>query len=328
MKRHINGFYALLLLVSCINNVKAQQYYSILDHVNKWAIFTVEIGVGQERSFFGGSGYLSSQDTIMDSLAYKWIIPDNNFFYYPDDTLKYFLREDTATKQIFIRNNDTVAEFLIFDFNMLAGDSIFLQFRSNAFSNSYFKVDSLSSLSTMAGMRTTWHLSNSIHQKIVWIEGIGSIYGPIYTANMFCPDCIYTNCDGQIYTNLFLTCAFKDTIQVYQNSICEIPPVWQAIPINNCLYMSAGGLKEANKESYFSIDHSPNNGIMFLKINSLGLEEDLKLSIINALGQIVQQKTVSKTETANPIKIDIARDKAGLYTILDSYGNYVRFVKQ
>ena len=80
MKRHINGFYALLLLVSCINNVKAQQYYSILDHINKWAIFTVEIGVGQDRSFFGGSGYLSSQDTIMDSIAYKWIIPDNNFF--------------------------------------------------------------------------------------------------------------------------------------------------------------------------------------------------------------------------------------------------------
>lgn len=328
MKKSLQIVFFINSFLLHTNDVAAQQYISVLDNVNKWAIFTVEIGVGQERSYFSNSGFFNSHDSIIDSIAYKWIEPDNHFYYFPGDSLQYFLREDTAAKQIYIKYNDSIAEYLIYDFNLIAGDSIYLQFKSSNFTDGYFTVDSIGSLTTLAGIRRTWHLANDFNQKIVWIEGIGSIYGPIYTANTFCDFCVFSTCYNQIYTTLFLTCAFKDTVQLYQNSVCDIPPEFLAIPNGSCLYSGAGGIHENSKSPLLEVHPNPNNGITFLKFNENYVQENSYLSVINSQGQIVMQIMVSKSQLQNEIKIDLSLQKSGVYSIYDNYGNSARIIKQ
>lgn len=314
------AFWLSLLLAK---NSHSQSYLSMLDNVNKWAVFSVLPGV--ERSFFGNSGYFNATDTIIDSIAYKWIQPDANFMYLPDDTLQYFLREDTINQLVYVRYNDADTDFVIYDFNLMQGDSILLGFKSGNFSSGYFNVDSLSTLNTLGGIRKTWYLSNAINQKIVWIEGIGSIYGPVYTADMYCDLCIYTDCFNDIFTSVFLTCAFKDTVQVYQNSICSIPPVWLAIPYTNCLYSAAGGVEEISNKHFLEVYPIPAGNFLSIKRNENNSKSNL--TIIDAKGLMVKSKNCKGVMNDNEITIDISGLTPGIYVIADEYGHHAKFIK-
>jgi hypothetical protein len=110
-------------------------------------------------------------DTVISGLTYKKIsagiyiggIRENNkiVYFYPD----------TASQ-----------EYMIYDFNMSVGDSIIHPYGGASCSNDTVIIDLVDTTLFADGYHAVWYLNSGVQ----WIEGIGSIFNLIYSADVAC----------------------------------------------------------------------------------------------------------------------------------------------
>jgi len=126
-----------------------------------------------------------SEDSIVNTLSYKkiWVSYDslNSWVF------QGLLRED-SNMVFYIPPNRT--EGKLYDFNLEAGDSSFVK---NIFCEDEIPiyVSNVDTVDYFGIQRKRWTLENEIFGKEYWVEGIGSLNGPLYTkytACIICPE--------------------------------------------------------------------------------------------------------------------------------------------
>ena len=158
--------------------VKGQGYVPLLDTTKQW---NIEI-----TGNFVLDTYLyrvSDKDTVINSK--KYIIIEKFSSYHGGFVPIEFMREDTITKQVFMKNYyHTPDEYLLYDFSFDVGDSIVYNYQGI---NKFFVVSTDSITLQNNKKRKVWHLEWDHNPPLcwenkedTWIEGIGSINGLFY----------------------------------------------------------------------------------------------------------------------------------------------------
>jgi hypothetical protein len=209
-------------------------------------------------------------DTMLNSNIYKKIAFNNT-------TTSYFIREDTLQKTVWLRTD--TSEFIIYNFSLNLGDSIFLRrinynpVTNNYTCSGYAIVDSIYSTNTLEGARRTLRLKGgrAYATYTYWIEGNGSINDYII---YYEDDCYLFFDFGYVASN---TCTFHDGIQTYQDSFFP--------QCNNSTDLSTVLLSE-NLKIY------PNP---FSNSTTFSFEEDgcYKLKIYDLMGKLIEARKFS-----------------------------------
>ena len=159
------------------------------------------------EQFFGTgaiySEYYVSGDTVINEQSYVVI---NDAFY---------LQEDTVSGKVWYLNHGE--KELLYDFSLELSDTFRVMLYDTIVGT--YVVTKADTLETLAGCRKRWHmqLSDSVttaegrlENGLIWIEGVGSTYGPIYPVTI-----PFDNDFGGAGTCLEGVYS-KDKVQIYQ----------------------------------------------------------------------------------------------------------------
>ncbi len=127
---------------------------------------------------FAGTGavygeYYVSGTTFINDTLYKII----------NDT--YYFHEDTLTKQVWFLNEEE--KEVIYDFSLELNDTFKIELYGTIIGS--YLVSDIDTIETLSGDRKRWHLyltdsltieEGTLTRDLIWIEGIGSTYGPVY----------------------------------------------------------------------------------------------------------------------------------------------------
>lgn len=99
--------------------------------------------------------------------------------------------------------------------------------------------------------------------------------------------------------------------------------------VNNCgevssdslvINISPVGLKEKNSSPEITIAPNPSSGVFNISIN--GIEDEIKLSVVNNQGNVILQQKLNSPNNQNTYKLDISNEPAGVYYLKFSNQNY------
>lgn len=222
ISRSKNKLNILLLLLATLH-VQAQKehsYIPLLDTGKVW--YTVQ---GIE---FGG---FESMNITPD---YENVFTANDTVYYSIDGF-VIVREDTAEQKVYNRyfsdyNTPSAPEYLIYDFSLNEGDSIYFNELTNICSGiGWYTVDSVRIKTFFGTDRKIYYLNEKAQKSpytIIWIEGIGSLAGIQYY-NSF--PMIYDWQCGE------LTCCYLNNELLYQSYYGELYGCsFEYLDINEC----------------------------------------------------------------------------------------------
>jgi hypothetical protein len=139
----------------------------------------------------------------------------------------------------------------------------------------------------------------------VWIEGIGSIHGPLFPTNP-------VKFSQEIPDSMFVTCSFSNNQQV-----------WQHPSYSNCYTNIVLGVDQLELTD---LNLYPNPFTDKIHIENSG-KEQYNLTILNSLGQTIQQLHFNHEKQT----IDLAGLKTGVYLVRienRSNSNTIRIIKQ
>jgi len=282
----MKNLYVIFLL--CISNFVAGQAY--VPFPNDSAVWVTK-KTSQVSSCCGTLDILQLGDTTINNKIYHKI------YYFTTNNLNSFYRE--SNKKIYSKypvggvfGNDT-AEFVLYDFNMLVGDSMNVKIPSNwittggpIYTQPKIYLDSMGTVTLNSVVHKTYsfttHFTGCIFQKIKWIEGIGSDAGLFYNLNYY----DWASCMSYPAPYSFiLTCFSKNNLLIYNN---------------NCTITSIPNLIDK-----FNLYVYPNPSSLILTIQT---EEDItSLAIYNTIGEACNYKPlVSKS-------IDVSNLPNGIY---------------
>lgn len=184
-------------------------------------------------------------------------------------------------------------EGLLYDFSIETGDTIYI---INAWCFEPFPIvcESIDSVEINGSFRKKFTFENQYSQ---WIEGVGSLEGPLNTG--------MTNCIFDVFCTLL--CFHVDNNLSY-------PP-----DANSC-YLTNVGVTSKPLTDHFRIYPNPGPGFInidFLNQGNFGLAD---VEIYNALGNLIYETNLS-TEIRK--QIDIHNQPDGLYLIRINIGNTV-----
>lgn len=169
----------LILFLSLLSLAAfSQQYYPLIEEGRSWNVLTVVPNWGPPfDSTCYTVNYLISGDSILNNTEYK------KTYYSSEEiptnwSLIGFIREDSV-KRVWYRRIVDTNEVLIYDFSLLAGDSLKLGFDTTM----YYKVDSITTEIVADSIRKKYWISqDDLYWKETWIEGIGSNRGILGSA--------------------------------------------------------------------------------------------------------------------------------------------------
>lgn len=209
-----------------------------------------------------GATYFYKGDTIVDGVQYK-----KAYFkgYYPDTTLHSLLRVDS--NRVYIRRF-WGGEVLIYDYNMLVGDSFTFVHPFLTISYTCVLIDSVL---TNTSYRKQWNFTTDFYcetmpylDTLKWIEGITSNIGVFYDDML--SDCNTTDTYSQRHTQCFI---HRDTM---------------VIGNGNCL----GILNDiANNPAPPNISIFPNPATADFTVKTNASNQSLTVQLYNSLGQQV-----------------------------------------
>ncbi len=164
--------------------------------------FMVKVDFGQKSYFW----YHVTGDTVINNLDYKTILSDST------DT--YWVREDTSTQQVYVREAFYQTDFLVYDFSLVQGGSTTIFYPGGGVFT--FTCDSVDYVNTMSGSRKRlWVTGTNGGPNVVqmqWVEGLGN-YG--YLEGLF-----YLFEQGLQSDPLYQTvCSYEDSSQVFYDSV-------------------------------------------------------------------------------------------------------------
>jgi hypothetical protein len=168
--------------------------------------FTKNVGWCVEGYFGTGSwliAYKSNGDTLINSFNYKKLKKD--------ESTTFLIREDSIQKKVWVVLPDSISETLLYDFNLIVGNQITLNYVG--YPPVLYQVNTIDTVSTPLGDRKRFKLvttDTTFAAELHWIEGIGSTYSPIYIVDPtypvgqfggsgHCLICTYQNAGIQSY---------------------------------------------------------------------------------------------------------------------------------
>lgn len=193
------------------------------------------------------------------------------------------IRQDTSLKKVFIVPPDSSNEELLYDFNMIVGDTVrgYLEPYPNIATSDV--VISIDSILIGSQYRKQWNINQGYGISI--IEGIGCTFGLTEPS----PQNVI---DGPGFN---LTCFSENGSTIYPNSSSTCNLI-------NSIH------KDVMSEKVFTIFPNPNSGNLTVKLNSTELS---KLELFNIYGQLIWTKIV---DLKSEFEINILNK--GLYFIV------------
>lgn len=173
--------------------------------------FTTNIGWCVEENFSLGAimiDYLNLGDTIISGKNYTFLGGKGSDF--------FLVREDTVQKKVWVILPNDTSESLLYDFNLLKGQQISLNFAGLTVA---YTVDSTYTTSTLTGNRLRIDMTTTdtnLAPTLSWIEGVGSAYGPIYLHEQ-------TSLKAPAFISYCLICSYSDTAVRSYSGSCMIP---------------------------------------------------------------------------------------------------------
>ncbi len=192
-------------------------FISLLSTSQPYHRFTDNYGWCVHQSFSLAETYFAYTnlgDSIVNGRVYKFIKAP---YHWSD----FLVREDELEQKVWIIFKDSSSENLLYDFSLKTYDSITV--KPVLYPPVTYVVDSIGFAHTPLGIRKKISLSTSdttyVYHKLIWIEGIGSTFGPDYLSEttlnpnkyfngpFYCLICAYTSPGVQSYSqNCGLPC--------------------------------------------------------------------------------------------------------------------------
>ncbi len=262
--------------------------------------------------WFSTKAEYTEGDTLINGKAYKGFWSQANQW-----PVQYcqagFIREEISTRKIYYLPVDSTSEILLYNFGMLVGDTVYLNFFAGGiFQSDFYRLDSIGAFTAehTASPKSVYFLSSVNHPQyfpLKWVEGIGTMIELVYPyarflgwdGNLFpCPE--YSNPSGE----QVLVCYEHTRLEFYDN--CALS---QAIN-NSCFnyadtcnyYNICGGINEISSIGSFSIFPNPSTK------NDLNLELQLNSSGTVSVRVVdIQSREVSPT-------MDLGKLSEGMHT--------------
>ncbi|MCB9364829.1 MAG: T9SS type A sorting domain-containing protein [Flavobacteriales bacterium] len=184
----------------------------------------------------------------------------------------------------------------IYNFNINIGDSILYNFNSSL--PTYLYLDSIDSTLINGFYHKVFYFNNvdfplCCSVKEVWIEGIGSLHGPLFP---FYPKILEIESYNE---GNDLSCFTQDDIST-----------WNHPDYNNCYINIVLNIDQNSLSKNILFYPNPTKG--FLTIDIRHIYKNINIKITNIVGQEVLTKTFSNT---NKIPINIQEQEDGIYFI-------------
>lgn len=299
---------AFICLTSTMS-VRGQGYYPMLADSNSW----------YATYWFEGcytTKYETNGDSTIHGIKYKKLQAP----YYAGYSNIGYLREDTILKKVYAKFAsdvprlypfdsallafDDTSEFLYYDFNLATGDSLFIiapelimagPYRSGQGVDTlgWYYVDSVASLTTLGGIRKAIYLRSHpltqyccSYEFMVWVEGVGALYGPYLGGGLN-----------------FLSCYYKNNVHEYFKGYDDTT--------TSC-YCSGLGINEVTGwKSNLSLSPNPSSDLVTIRVS--GDEQTLSAGIYDISGRHVE--TLFTDWRFTSFQFDIQPLVSGLYFV-------------
>jgi hypothetical protein len=270
MKQRVFSF-GLAVMLSC--SLSAQDFISSTKQwnvmLNEWA------GPSTEIFFIDG-------DSVVNSLNYNiiWVSYDSLLTWHYQGLLR-----EVSNIVYYVPPDGN--EGVLYDFNLEIGDNAYI---NNLFcSDIPIYVVDIDTVEYFGTARKRWLLGEPGYVQEAWIEGIGSMHGPLYTKFEYCIICPVWN----------LLCYHNnDTLEYIMNGYTDC-------------YQTSVGIFEADKETGFAIYPNPIRKGNSIYITSNSVPNNIR--VYNSSG-VLMKSINSITDTK--IKIETSDFKPGLYLII------------
>jgi len=273
---------------------QAQEYHPMLGDTVVW--YETDIFEGITTDIYTTMG----KDTIINFNKYREIVHVSPYSDYIEPFI--FIREDTVEKKIYAKPYYTMyedSEIVLYDFNLVAGDSIFVYTITDAFIDpiAWYHVDSVGLFNTLIDTRKVIYLSSNINgdeYKPVWVEGIGCLAG-------------LTGNGGQVSYD-FINCFIRNDTLIYKSDY--------AIYYNDCYIIV--GISDMKNAIEYKLSPNPfRDKITISKTDS----QLITIKIFDVYGhQLMQYK-----KNQNSFELDLNDLISGVYIIqfIDNQNNCV-----
>jgi len=221
-------------------------------------------------------------DSVVNSLIYNKIWTSFDSL----STWQYqgLLREDSNIVYYIPPNGN---EGILYDFNLEVGDTAYI---NNIFCTDIMVyVTNIDTIEQFGVARKRWHIADDLnYTEEYWIEGIGSIHGPLYSSFWQCLVCPASD----------LLCYHEsDTLKyiIYNDAEC---------------YVNTVGINEKHGETGFTIKPNPirRGNTVFIETNS----SPINIRVFNSAGLLI--KNINQISD-NKIRIETNNFESGLYFI-------------
>ncbi len=326
-------FSLILSLLSFVFTSRGQQYYPMFGYHHTWYV-GYRAATSSPRSQIDDLVYTimdATGDTIINNKQYfKAKLYWDNYLYSYDTTL--YFREDTTLQEVWILQNDSGKEKLIYNYSLNKGDSIYLDFDFQDSSTTYYytrtgwyHVDSTATVNILTGQRKALFLSNpnngydpllfTSYPEQEWIEGIGSTIMPDYTQHDI------NNAGAQYWGYLsnfyyMLICSFDNNTKnyhaywIYRSSYTYTDSDSCELSIDN-----TSGIAGINKPD-LDMNLFPNPCDDLLQINAyLPQTSYAKVEIFNVTGIKIFDRQIMYPNTTFQSAIDVSRFPSGMYFV-------------
>lgn len=166
----------ILLLSMIFNFAYPQKYFPTIDEQPTWRVLKTI-----EPSYHGpmyNIDYKLQKDTVIYGFIYS-IITETNYERNPPVTKRYGFTRTDSTK-VYFRKSAEEPEYLLYDFNLIAGDSVFCPFIGNLPELTKFIVIDVDTINVEGVNRKRLKVAPEDNYSMYWIEGIGSTINPFY----------------------------------------------------------------------------------------------------------------------------------------------------
>ncbi|OQX78253.1 MAG: hypothetical protein B6D64_07145 [Bacteroidetes bacterium 4484_276] len=222
-------------------------------------------------------------DSIVDSISYNkiWISYDS----LATMIFQGLLREESG---IVYYIPPDLSEGILYDFNLEVGDTAKVKNKFCGDEEIPITVINIDTVEYFGISRKRWQLDSYGWPEEFWIEGIGSLNGPLYTKYWYC-----------------IVCPVWELLCFHNNDTLEY-----IMPYETDCYQNTVGIEEITGEENVLIRPNP-----VKKGNSIEIEinfNPVKIDIINSSGNLIRCLTSIQDRL---VKIETNELKTGLYLI-------------
>jgi hypothetical protein len=273
-------------LLFAVFSAKAQMNILFPDSNAQWAVYEWD-GFGNPAGYV--NYYMTNADTVINSQNYNQLFVFNQSTWFcPPTGYHAAIRKDIVAQKVFIVPEDSITEYLLYDFSAAIGDTIYNLYSERDYiapslSNVYVtNIDSV--LHNTTWLKRMW-IQHVNEGGTEWIEMSGAARGPLAGEGGW-----------SVSSSGYLSCmSYNDTL-------------YPQYGVGDCFTIM--GMEKPVEETVISVSPNPSNGIFRLTINS-AINEPADVKIYNALGEIVLSRSINTTI----LELDITVLQNGVYFI-------------